>query len=65
MGYDIKKLVLRSFEDNKIYLIPVPTTLEQNEFECVLDKIRNFDPISLLSHSCDKCELSIYGTLGW
>lgn len=65
MGYAVKKLVLRSLEDNKSYEVPVPSENEQKEFEDVLYAMRNFDPKQLLSHQCSKCAMSIYGALGW
>lgn len=65
MGYSVEKLVLRSLEDNKNYVLPAPSEKEKKEFEGVLRNIRKFDPKQLLSHSCPKCSLSIYGALSW
>lgn len=65
MGYPIKKLLLRSLQDNKNYEIPMPAEKEKEEFGNVLRAIWAFDPKSLLSHRCPKCEMSIYGALSW
>ncbi len=65
MGYPVRKLVLRSLEDNKNYEIPLPNAEEKRKFENVLNEIRTFDPKTLLSHRCPKCESSIYGSLSW
>jgi len=65
MGYPVKKLIARSLEDNKNYEIPVPGEKETKEFENVLVEMRSFDPKTLLSHRCSKCEMSIYSPLGW
>lgn len=65
MGYQVKRLVLRSLEDNKNYEVKIPTEAEKRRFEGVLNAIKNFDPTALLSHRCPKCEQSIYGALSW
>lgn len=65
MGYSVKKLVLRSLEDNKNYEVSAPIEKEIKEFEKVLNDIRNFDPKKLFTHRCPKCETSIYGVLSW
>lgn len=65
MGHPVKKLILRSLEDNKSYEVPVPSENDRKEFESILSAMRNFDPKTLLSHRCPKCAMSIYGTLGW
>ncbi len=65
MGYPVKKLILRSLEDNRNYDVPLPSDKERIRFEEILSAIRNFDPKTLLSHRCSKCEMSIYGALSW
>lgn len=65
MGYSVKKLVLRSLQDNKNYELPIPSEAEKKEFEDVLHAIQTFNPKSLLSHRCPRCEMSIYGVLSW
>ncbi len=65
MDYPVKKMVLRSLDDNKNYTIPLPGKKECLKFEGVLKAMRNFDPRVLLSHRCPKCAMSVYGALGW
>lgn len=65
MGYPVGKLVLRSLEDNKNYEVELPSEEEKRKFDEIINAIRNFDPTTLLSHRCPKCEKSIYGVLSW
>lgn len=65
MEYPVKKLVLRSIQDNKNYQIPIPTEKDTKEFEELLHAIWVFDPKNLFSHQCLKCQMSIYGSLSW
>lgn len=65
MGHEVKNLVLRSLEDNKVYEIPIPSKKEIEEFEKLIKSIWNFDPEKLMNHRCPKCTKSIYGALSW
>ncbi len=65
MGFEVKKLVLRSLEDNKVYSVPVPKKKEIEEFEKLVNLIWNFDPEKLINHRCSRCRESIYGALSW
>ncbi len=65
MGYVVKKLILRSLQDNKNYEIPIPTNKEMIEFEKVIQEILLFNPQELLNNHCPKCDESIYGVLSW
>jgi len=65
MGHEVKTLFIHSLEDNKRYPIPVPKKKEREEFEAVLQKIREFGPKDMQNHSCERCAKSIYGALSW
>lgn len=65
MGYGIDRMFLYSMQDNKKYEISVPAKKEIKEFEDVLDKIKNYDPLADKKHSCPKCRESVYGGLSW
>lgn len=65
MDYEIKKLFLYSMEDNKKYEIKIPSKTEKEKFKSVLEKIKNYNPLADKSHSCPKCQNSIYGALAW
>lgn len=65
MGHLVKKLVLRSLEDNKTYDISIPKKKEKQEFEEILNRMKSFSAKDLLTHHCTRCEGHIYDTLGW
>ncbi|MCX7615898.1 MAG: type V CRISPR-associated protein Cas4 [Patescibacteria group bacterium] len=65
MGYEVKKIIIRSMSDNKNYFIPLPSNKDKNIFEDILKRIRNFNPLQLINHSCPRCQNSIYSTLNW
>jgi CRISPR-associated protein Cas4 len=43
IGYEVKKLKIRSLSDNKNYVIDLPTGAELENFEKVIREIRDFD----------------------
>jgi CRISPR-associated protein Cas4 len=43
MGFEVKKMFLHSLSDNTRYPIKLPDQKEIQEFEAVLNKIRNYD----------------------
>lgn len=65
MGYEINKIILRSLTDNKNYEIPLPSEEDIEKLKNLINKIWNFDPKSLLKHSCSRCQGSIYSVLNW
>jgi CRISPR-associated exonuclease Cas4 len=67
MGYKVNKMFLHSLEDNKRYAVPVPNIQEQKEFEEVIEKIKNFNPLDILKnpHVSKTAQLSIYKNLGF
>jgi len=65
MGYEVKRIILRSLKDNKNYEIPLPTQKDEKEFEDLINKIWSFDSKQLINHHCPKCDKSIYGVLSW
>ena len=65
MGYRIDKMFLYSTEDNKKHEIEIPSEKETAEFEAILEKIKNYNPLSDKEHSCQKCRDSVYGGLAW
>lgn len=46
MNYEVKKMCLHSLQDNKTYLIKMPTKNELREFLEVLNQIKNYDLIA-------------------
>jgi len=65
MGYEVKALFVHSLEDNKRYRIQVPKKKEREEFEAILQRMREFGPDDMRDHACERCAKSIYGTLAW
>lgn len=65
MGYEVNRLIIRSLEDNKNYDIPIPVGEDEQKFKYLVDKIWSFNPKTLLTHRCPKCDKSIYGVLNW
>jgi CRISPR-associated exonuclease Cas4 len=65
MGFEVEKLYLYSYEDNKNYEIPLPNDIDVLEFENLLFKINNFDPLTILNeaHSDENSKISIYNNL--
>jgi CRISPR-associated protein Cas4 len=65
MGYPIEKLFLHSLEDNKRYEVPIPDAQEKVALEKLIADIRGFDMSKVHTHTCTRCEESIYGPLAW
>lgn len=65
MGFEIKKIILKSLEDNKNFNIPLPEKDDMLNFENLIKEILNFDYSKILNHSCNKCSNSIYSVLNW
>lgn len=64
MGYEVKKLVFRSLEDNKNHALSIPSQKDIVEFETVLQAIRSFDPSDPnFSQNPEKCKNCIYSNL--
>lgn len=65
MGYEVKKIRLYSYDDNKIYPIALPN--ENNEmnlkFEKLIEDMHNFDLNSYEPCTKEKCEKCIYNPL--
>jgi CRISPR-associated exonuclease Cas4 len=66
-GYQPKKLFLHSLEDNKRYPITIPNPEQIQEFETNLTKLKNFNPLDLLSkpHTDHNSQISIYTNLSF
>lgn len=63
MGYSVKNIFIHSLSDNKRYPIDFPGQAERARLKDLIQQIRDFNPLTLISHSCPKCALSIYGNL--
>ncbi|NCP67647.1 type V CRISPR-associated protein Cas4 [bacterium] len=64
MGHEVKKLVLRSLNDNKNYALLPPSPAEIKEFETHLKKIRQFNPNDpSFTQNPEKCRRCIYAPL--
>ena len=67
IGYSVESLCIQSLQDNRRYHIPLPTSLEVEQFEETLQKIRRFDPATdaIDSQSEINCRASIYRHLSY
>lgn len=63
LGYEVKKMFIQSLSDNKRYEIQLPNKSEVNEFEKVLQKIREYSPTTKIAVSTQKCKNCIYNEL--
>ena len=65
MGYSVKKLCLHSLDNNKRYVIPLPTDdHEMNQkFNNLLQQIKDFDLEQEFSPNINKCKKCIYKSL--
>lgn len=65
MGYKVDKLKIHSLEDNKIYWIKKPNQAEIQEFENIINQIKNYNPLKakIDKESDKRCEQSIYKDL--
>jgi CRISPR-associated protein Cas4 len=65
-GHRVRTLSIHSKTDNKKYNVPLPTQKDEKDFASLLQKMRNFDPKTLLQTHTDKNgKESIYGSLAW
>ena len=65
MGYEVKKLLIYSLEDNKNYPIPLPKEdikMDQ-KFKNLLEQIQNFDLQKEFFPNINKCKKCIYKNL--
>ncbi|MCL1797460.1 MAG: type V CRISPR-associated protein Cas4 [Eggerthellaceae bacterium] len=62
MGYNVKKIVLHSIDDNKNYPIDLPqkNDLMRSKFEALIEEIRNFSLLGFGQTNQAKCESCIY-----
>lgn len=62
MGYNVKKIKLYSFKDNKNYNIELPSNdLEMDyKFRKLINDIRNFNLEDFKAHNVEKCRNCIY-----
>lgn len=65
MGYEVKRIILRSLYDNKNYEIPIPSKEDEKKIKDLVLKIWNFDSKDILNHHCPRCEKNIYNNLNW
>jgi CRISPR-associated exonuclease Cas4 len=67
MGYTVKALQIYSMEDNKVYIIDLPNVKQILEFEEIINQIKNFDPIQVLSkmQNDHNAQISIYKNLAF
>lgn len=63
MWYEVEKIKIYSFSDNKNYFLNIPNQSETQEFEDFLQKFRNFDLNSYKPQNESKCENCIYSQL--
>jgi len=63
MGYQIDNMKIYSKKSNKNYPIAIPTLAEQQEFETVLQQIRNYSLLEPFSQNPKKCINCIYNPL--
>jgi CRISPR-associated protein Cas4 len=65
MNIPVEKLALRSLSTNQSYQIDLPTSAEENDFAVFIKRIRNFDPLSILTNPNpnDLAGTSIYSEL--
>ncbi len=62
MGYDVQKIRLYSYTDNKIYEQPLPQDNKPmlEKFEKTIEAIRNFDFESFKQLNKEKCQKCVY-----
>lgn len=62
MGYPVRKLIIRSMDDNKNYFIPLPKDDQEmfEKFEKVIRSIEDFDFDSFHQNNVQKCQHCIY-----
>lgn len=62
MGYEVKRMEIRSIDDNKHYMVKLPThDAEKNaDFERLVDEIRIFTMNDFCQTNIEKCRKCIY-----
>jgi len=59
MGFNVKKLYIQSLSDNKRYPIQMPTNKDIEEFERLIDRIKNYRPENkekiTYNNKCNNC----------
>jgi CRISPR-associated exonuclease Cas4 len=67
MGYNVTKLFVHSLQDNKRYPINKPTLQELQDFETLIETIRNYNPLTILTQPemSKTAQISIYKELGF
>jgi len=62
MGYDVQKIQLYSYDDNKTHIIPLPkdNPIMQAKFENVINDINNFNLTSFIPDNPEKCRNCVY-----
>lgn len=63
MGYVVKELRLYSVSDNKRYFVTLPNKKEIEEFEYVLQEMRDYSLNKPFSRNVNKCKHCVYRTL--
>lgn len=63
MGFEVKELRLYSKKDNKSYPIAIPGEKETEEFDSVIDRIKNFSLSEPYEPNPNKCKNCIYNSL--
>lgn len=65
MGYKPAKLAFYSMQDNKKYMIPLPTDKDKERLKQIINNMQNYTPEKLLKHYCANCYSNIYSALNW
>lgn len=62
MGYDIKRLEIRSIDDNKKYGVALPDAdmPMKQKFETLVNEMRTFDLTAFRQNNVEKCKKCIY-----
>lgn len=64
MGFEVKKLLIHSLEDNKRYVIDLPIGEELKKFENLIEEIKNYDISNdKTKPNPEKCKNCIYSEL--
>ena len=67
MGHPVEHLRIHSLEDNKRYIVPLPSFREETDFIQTLWKMRTYDPLKDTdsAHEQNLCDISIYRHLSY
>ena len=62
MGYSVKKLIIRSLDDNRNYHVLLPEDDKEmtEKFKLTVDAVNSFDFFSFVQTNADKCNRCIY-----